>query len=168
MTATIARPVRARRTPALTPNVLSMVSSSTRHSAEPYRERQCRGDHAAGTVAAHKDDDGEPDKQRAEEGPRPWLGNQRTHDYRGLHFSFWPTIARAASTMIRMVPLAPTCPSDSASSADHSGSATAAAAILVGGGQPERDAPCGPPSHETVHASSSLYPAPVRVPGLRV
>ena len=39
-------------------------------------ERQRRGDHAAGAVAAGEDDRGEPDDDGADEGPDPGLGEQ--------------------------------------------------------------------------------------------
>ena len=74
-------------------------------------ERQRRRDHAAGAVAAGEGDRREPDQQRADERPDPGLGEQRLQRAPSLSLSLRLISARAASTMMRMAPLAPTCQS---------------------------------------------------------
>src|SRR5262249_27283574 len=74
-------------------------------------ERERRRQHAAGAVAAGEEDGGEPDRQRAEERPQPGPVDEGAQVRHRPHPSRRLMMARAASTMIRMAPLAPTCQS---------------------------------------------------------
>src|SRR5262249_59538376 len=69
------------------------------------------GEPPAGTVAAGEGDGGKPDGQRADERPDPGPADEGAHERHRAQPPRRLMRARAASTMIRMAPLAPTCQS---------------------------------------------------------
>src|SRR5262249_50213728 len=75
------------------------------------RERQGRREHAPCTVPAGKRDGSEPDDERADKRPDPRFGGERAQGHHRAYTSLRLMMARAASTMIRIAPLAPTCQS---------------------------------------------------------